>query len=500
MIHRSFPHSDKRLFRRFITLTRTSILTLLCGSLLLATACSSTSGSSSMPTLPTASVASGYRLLPLSSESEATATISAPTIESPVIELVANPDPSSAVIDTLCGDADLTAQERAAITAQVSHILNNVVPKEAADVERFAAVFQYFCETTNFAPDMGGSIFAGTDSVLLKGSGLCYDFSTLLTTLLPELNIPCVTISNRVHAWNQVVIDGETYHTDLSWGVGSFNAPENSFRTFLMNDAARQASFSSSAAAGDGAVVGDFETSTVTPPPATSDAYAVYEEILFVYATDIEGGRIFYGDDEGIQCMSLDGTTKKTVTADQAAAMVYRYGVLYYLRYDDGSLCAVLPGGEPSLIDNSAYYRVLMPTATGLLFGNTIDNVKSLFVLPTAADFEASSGEKIDAGQAVAEADRSYFFTVRFEEAIDVTSDLSSLVVLTDSDGRPLATRMTWSNDGKVLTVRPLYTWDAGATYCLYIVSGIPSAEKGATAATVTYTVTTAEGYSAEKN
>ena len=500
MIHLSTQASNNRRTRGISVICRITTFFLLFTSLLFGTACSQTDGSSSLPTLPTASVASGYRLLPLSSESEATATITVPTIASPVIEIIANPDPSSDVIDTLCGDADLSTEERAAITAQVSHILHNVVPEGASDTERFAAVFQYFCETTDFAPDMGGSLFAGTDSVLLQGSGLCYDFAEILTTLLPELNIPCVTISNRVHAWNQVVIDKETYHTDLSWGVGSFGAPENSFRTFLMNDAARQASFSASAADGSDAVVGDFETSTVTPPPATSDAYAAYEEILYVYATDIESGRIFYGDDEGIQCMSLDGTTKETVTADRAAAMVCRYGVLYYLRYDDGSLCAVVPGEEPSLIDNSAYYRVLMPAATGLLFGNTIDDVKSLFVLPTSADLEAKSNETIDAGQAVTEADRSYFFAVRFEEAMDTGKDLSSLVVLTDREGRPLATRMGWSDDGKELFVRPLYPWDADTTYCLYVASGIPSAEKGATAATVTYTVTTAEGYSAVKN
>ena len=54
---------------------------------------------------------------------------------------------------------------------------------------------------------------------LKYGIGVCYNYADAFLNMAGMLGIPCNTIVSKSlkHAWNEVYIDGVTYHLDITW-------------------------------------------------------------------------------------------------------------------------------------------------------------------------------------------------------------------------------------------------------------------------------------------
>lgn len=367
--------------------------------------------------------------------------------------------------------------DRETLSARLGHILYNVPPEGGTDLARFAAVFQYLCETTDSAPMMAGTRLAGPDSLLLQNSGICWGYARLLNYVLPRIGITCNTISNQMHTWNQVVINDKLYHTDLSFAAGAFHSHSNSFETFLMDDIERERTLADSGMTDLTDYLGFDGRYSGSPSSCEDSSFQVYGSIHDVYALDAEHEKIYVNDYMGIKGMNLDGSSLLTLSQKYVSSMAFFDGTIYFIDDADGSLYSLVPGKKPLLLDGDEDNEIVFLDGAGIFYGTAASPDKYLRLLPSASDIEETSVYKLPS----ADANRSlsYYFTVTFSTPMDMEAAWNRYVILTNDVGDALQTRQTWNEDGTVMTVRPLQSIDEYKSLSCYILAGAPSQENG---------------------
>lgn len=366
------------------------------------------------------------------------------------------------------------------LSARLGQLLYNVVPDDASDLTKYAALYQYLCETTNYSPDMADPLLMGPDSILVNRVGICWGFSQLLNFILPHIGLEGDYVANTTHAWNQVIIDGERYYTDVTFGTGQYESLTNSFETFLMDDTEREDTLAAAGIDDEDVVLGYFSNDPAAPPSCASDRFAVYGQIHDNYALDIQNDRIFVFDSGGIKRMKLDCSNLITVKKSNVISAVCYNGSLYFLSLYDGFLYRLTEDGTAELLDGDEPYNVLRMDGASLMYAVSSDdpNVHRIPLAPTQEMIEAGGSIALLPTTEMPRSD-SFYFVAEFSSPMDLSADWSQLVVMTDEEGNPLATRLTWNTDGTTLTVRPMYSVDAYANVSLYVLTGSPTAEGG---------------------
>lgn len=245
------------------------------------------------------------------------------------------------------------------LAARLGQILYNLVPEDATDLQKYATLYQYICEESNYAEDMKNVRTMGPDSILINKVGICWGFSEFLAYLLPRFGISCDYVDDTTHAWNQIVIDGELYHSDVTFGTGSYGSSTNSFETFLMDDELRNLTLEAAGVELTDVYLNHWIGDEHLAPACTSDRFEFYRSISFNYALDIPNDRIYVCDEVGIKSMSLDGSNATTVRKCSAGYPVCYNGTLYYLSLNSGHLFRLLSNGEAELVDGDAFYNYL---------------------------------------------------------------------------------------------------------------------------------------------
>ena len=364
------------------------------------------------------------------------------------------------------------------LSARLGQILYNVVPENGSELQKYAALYQYLCETTNYAPDMSDPFLMGPDSILINRVGICWGFSQFMNYLMPRFGLEGDYVSNGVHAWNQILIDGERYHSDVTFGTGQYESIINSFETFLMDDEERNKTLENAGVELTDVYLGYGSEPEDLAPACTSDRFAVYGQIHDNYALDVANGRIFVCDNGGIKTMNLDGSNLMTVTKTNAQTSVCFQGALYYLSFDNGHLFRLGEDGKSELLDGDAFYNYLR-LEEGTLYYSEFqeENVKELRLIPGREEIDAGAMDTMSAQDM--ERSDTFYFEVQFAGPMDTSADWSQLAVLTDDAGDPLATRLIWDEDGTTLTVRPSYSVDEYKCVNFYVLAGAPTTEGG---------------------
>ncbi len=66
----------------------------------------------------------------------------------------------------------------------------------------------------------------------MKGRGMCMSYALAFQRILQEMQIPCIYVKGKNHAWNMVKIGGRWYNVDVTWDDNS----RAKYRYFLKCD------------------------------------------------------------------------------------------------------------------------------------------------------------------------------------------------------------------------------------------------------------------------
>lgn len=86
-----------------------------------------------------------------------------------------------------------------------------------------------------------GAYTTTAEGALIYGKAQCIGYSKAFMWLCQESGIPCICVSNEVHQWNMVYLDGEWYHIDVTHDDPVAAKPMHLYKYFLVDNAAMTA-------------------------------------------------------------------------------------------------------------------------------------------------------------------------------------------------------------------------------------------------------------------
>lgn len=358
---------------------------------------------------------------------------------------------------------------------QMNHLLYNVVPEGYSPAQRFFSVYDYIAQYADYTDDITDLNTISVNSILVRRTGICGSFSMLLSYALNFLQVPTEYVSNLAHAWNIVTLDGVRYQTDLTWGAGWSSGPKCNIRYILMDDARRMETLDQNGYAQFEIISGYPRKDAVAPLPCTDTRYSPLATAYGPYALDVENGWLYYTDDAGIQRMTLDGTQIENVSPQRANSIVYHDGNLYFADEIWGKLYRMLPGQNPELLDDSIPVYQLYILDGILHYGDGMGIEKTLDL--NAFQSGSIPGDLHQEPAAAVPNTHTYAIKVRFSQPMDTSSlPRAKIGLLTDS-GRSLPLHLTWSDDGRTLTIRSRSNLVLEHDVTLYIAPGLRSSD-----------------------
>ena len=111
--------------------------------------------------------------------------------------------------------------------------------KNLSDTEKAKRIADYICDRVVYKDeDVAGikSVFTETQPV----NGLCGTYANAFVYLCQRADIPCISVKDDVHAWNEVYVDGKWYIADISYYDLSINDAILFQETYVRTDVDQQ--------------------------------------------------------------------------------------------------------------------------------------------------------------------------------------------------------------------------------------------------------------------
>ncbi|MBR3806893.1 MAG: hypothetical protein IKJ15_00760 [Lachnospiraceae bacterium] len=99
------------------------------------------------------------------------------------------------------------------------------MPEGLSDYEKVKYIYEYIIESTEY--NLGAEDSQNICSVFLNGESVCMGYAKAMQYLLLKQDILCTIVNGTAqegeeHAWNLLLLDGQYYHLDVTWGDDSY--------------------------------------------------------------------------------------------------------------------------------------------------------------------------------------------------------------------------------------------------------------------------------------
>lgn len=128
----------------------------------------------------------------------------------------------------LSGTYTKTKEECDIINAQIDTYVENCFSQMAdnlSDYEKVKYIYDYIILNTEY--NLSAEDSQNICSVFLNGESVCMGYARAMQYLLLKQNILCTIVNGTAgemeeHAWNLLLLDGQYYHLDVTWGDDSY--------------------------------------------------------------------------------------------------------------------------------------------------------------------------------------------------------------------------------------------------------------------------------------
>ncbi len=108
------------------------------------------------------------------------------------------------------------------------------MPEGLSDYEKVKYIYDYIILNTEY--NLNAEDSQNICSVFLNGESVCMGYARAMQYLLLEQNILCTIVNGTAgemeeHAWNLLLLDGQYYHLDVTWGDDSYIVTNDSGAT-----------------------------------------------------------------------------------------------------------------------------------------------------------------------------------------------------------------------------------------------------------------------------
>ncbi|MDP4090264.1 MAG: transglutaminase domain-containing protein [Bacillota bacterium] len=380
-------------------------------------------------------------------------------------------------IFTYTGKADEIRRNKENFYARLSHLLYNVAPEDYTELQKFMAVYEYVCETSNYSPKPSDFDTMTPYSILARGEGICWGYANLMEYTLNKLGINTDFVKTQAHAWDIVKLGGKLYNTDVTWGAGNSGTTWNDLTYVLMDDKTRLKTLKDSGIDTSEIILGYPKDKPDKPPACTDKAFSEYFKVGNSYALDIDNSKVYFSGDNGIEGMNLDCTGRTTIAKEIYPSRMYFFnGALYFINSVDEFLYRMIPGQKPELMEGKEPLLYLELSGTLLYYGKDADGKgkKSISLLPfDPAQFKGE--DAISLPEASVPRTRSFSLRIKFSSPVEAPQNWNDDIYLADEKGNAIPLHFELGSDGKTLTLRPKYCLADSGSVSLYIKQGVAS-------------------------
>lgn len=134
---------------------------------------------------------------------------------------------------------------------EVERMLNEAIRSDYSDFEKVMGLYAYICK--NFVYDYNPLDGQGIDdfsdyACLMKKNGICCEIAGAYSYLLMQCDVEATSMGGDgtagFHSWTYVVINGQGYHVDATWGLyGDFPNGVLNLQYFMLTEAERAMDF-----------------------------------------------------------------------------------------------------------------------------------------------------------------------------------------------------------------------------------------------------------------
>lgn len=128
----------------------------------------------------------------------------------------------------ITGTYSKTKEECEILNAQIENAVTKCfsgMPVGASDYEKVKYIYEYIINTTEY--NLDSVEHQNICSVFLHGESVCMGYAKAMQYLLLKQDILCTIVNGTAqqgeeHAWNLILLEGQYYHLDVTWGDNSY--------------------------------------------------------------------------------------------------------------------------------------------------------------------------------------------------------------------------------------------------------------------------------------